>query len=93
VEAVLLTRLWREFRDDPTEITATQLQDLAARRSQEGLELEALRLRLSRLLPAAAADVGVVNELRLLEGTLRSPLSPGGHTGPPPPSHDPASSR
>lgn len=75
-EAVLQTQRWREFRQDPGEASASQLQDLAAHRHQEAVELEALRLRLGRLLTNPAAPASTMQELQQLEQQLRRPISP-----------------
>jgi hypothetical protein len=51
LEAIKLTRLWRDFRVDPTSSSAAALQDLAYRSNDGALELELLRYRLQQLLP------------------------------------------
>ena len=75
-EAVLQTQRWREFRQDPGEASAAQLQDLAAHRHQEAVELEALRLRLGRLLTNPVAPASTMQELQQLEQQLRRPINP-----------------
>ena len=75
-EAVLQTQRWREFRQDPGEASAAQLQDLAAHRHQEAVELEALRLRLGQLLTNPVAPASTMQELQQLEQQLRRPINP-----------------
>ena len=75
-EAVLQTQRWREFRQDPGDASAAQLQDLAAHRHQEAVELEALRLRLGRLLTNPVAPASTMQELQQLEQQLRRPINP-----------------
>lgn len=52
LEAIRLSRLWREFRSDPAAGVAPALQDLAYRKKDGALELELLRYRLLQLLPS-----------------------------------------
>ncbi len=53
LEAIRLSRLWREFRSDPAAGVAPALQDLAYRKKDGALELELLRYRLLQLLPSS----------------------------------------
>ena len=70
----------------PVRFSAIGIAESAHHAGQDAVELEALRLRLALLLPSGGPDLGLVDELRVLELRLRSPQSRGGHLGPPSPS-------
>jgi hypothetical protein len=84
--AIDLSELWQRFLSDPTVESAAELQQQAFVAGQDAVELEALRFRLASLLPSAALDPVLVQQLQGLELRLRSPQSRGGHLGPSTPS-------
>ena len=62
LEAIRLSRLWREFRSDPAAEVAPALQDLAYRKKDGALELELLRYRLLQLFPSGMPNPGNINK-------------------------------